>query len=377
MRTKTVLIAVVVAVLVSGFAAVAQQKKPSKKDLLSKKKEISKQAAKVRSELRTTKRERSYVVADLEKADTQLELTRSSLIRTQHRLTSAESEQAELKARLALALEDLKKKEEELSIHVYEMYLNQPMSPITVILSARSFNSMANDSFVMEMIAEQDKNMIADLEEVRQAINDRKARVDELVNQIEQLKKDQLEKQTEIKQRMVRKQELLAELSHDQRNLQDQLDELTKDSSEIEAMLERYYSAGGGGVPAFRGKLIKPVNGPYGSGFGMRMHPILKYRRMHNGVDIAAPHGARIWAAGSGKVIFAGYRSGYGNYVMIDHGGGLATVYAHCSRIGVKVGQYVQQGQTIAWVGSTGLSTGPHLHWEVRVNGKPVNPLSR
>jgi murein DD-endopeptidase MepM/ murein hydrolase activator NlpD len=98
---------------------------------------------------------------------------------------------------------------------------------------------------------------------------------------------------------------------------------------------------------------------------------------MHTGVDIGAAYGSRIWAAGDGRVIFAGYRGGYGNCVMIDHGGGLATLYGHCSRLAVHEGQYVRQGELIAWVGSTGLSTGPHLHWEVRVNGKPVNPVGR
>ena len=111
------------------------------------------------------------------------------------------------------------------------------------------------------------------------------------------------------------------------------------------------------------------------SGFGMRYHPILHITRMHTGCDFGAPIGTTIHAAAAGIVIHSSYMNGYGNVVIIDHGGGISTVYAHCSRIVVSDGQSIKRGQYIANVGSTGLSTGPHLHFEVRVNGHPVNPL--
>jgi murein DD-endopeptidase MepM/ murein hydrolase activator NlpD len=114
-----------------------------------------------------------------------------------------------------------------------------------------------------------------------------------------------------------------------------------------------------------------------GSGFGMRFHPILRIRRMHKGIDFPANSGTSIRAAADGEVIAAQYMSGYGNTVILDHGGGVSTVYAHCSRILVRAGQKVSRGQTIARVGQTGLATGPHLHWEVRVKGRAVDPRSR
>lgn len=120
---------------------------------------------------------------------------------------------------------------------------------------------------------------------------------------------------------------------------------------------------------------IKPADGPYGDRFGMRKHPILKIRRMHSGIDILVNTGTPVYAPGAGKVVFTGRRGGYGKVVEIDHGFGYKTIYAHLSKIFVKRGQKVTRGDKIALSGNTGkLSTGPHLHYEVRHNGIALNP---
>jgi murein DD-endopeptidase MepM/ murein hydrolase activator NlpD len=127
---------------------------------------------------------------------------------------------------------------------------------------------------------------------------------------------------------------------------------------------------------AGNGRFVWPVNGPVTSGFGPRRHPIYGGSRMHNGIDITASSGTPIKAGDDGVVVMAGSNGGYGLWTLVDHGGGLATGYAHQSSIGVSMGQRVGRGQVIGRVGSTGASTGPHLHFEVRVNGSPVNPMS-
>jgi murein DD-endopeptidase MepM/ murein hydrolase activator NlpD len=119
-----------------------------------------------------------------------------------------------------------------------------------------------------------------------------------------------------------------------------------------------------------------PVNGRVTSGFGSRFHPILGYRRMHAGLDLAASYGSPIIAAADGRVVSAGWSGGYGNLVRIAHAGGLQTMYGHMSRIAAASGTMVHQGQLIGYVGSTGLSTGPHLHYEVLKDGRPVDPKS-
>lgn len=131
------------------------------------------------------------------------------------------------------------------------------------------------------------------------------------------------------------------------------------------------------GESARKGLMRTPVDGArLTSGFGMRFHPLLNYSRLHQGVDFGAPSGAPIVAAAAGRVDFAGYHGGHGNYVRIAHNKGLATAYGHMSRFAVRNGQTVAQGQVIGYVGSTGLSTGPHLHYEVWLNQRPVNPMT-
>ena len=134
----------------------------------------------------------------------------------------------------------------------------------------------------------------------------------------------------------------------------------------------RFYEASG--VGESRTGLLAPVPGRVTSGYGSRRHPILGYRRMHAGVDFKASYGTPIYAVTDGTVSFAGRHGGHGNYVKLAHGGGLGTGYAHMSRIAVSSGERVRRGQVLGYVGSTGLSTGPHLHYEMYRNGATVNP---
>ncbi|MEI6487245.1 MAG: peptidoglycan DD-metalloendopeptidase family protein [Sphingomonadales bacterium] len=148
-----------------------------------------------------------------------------------------------------------------------------------------------------------------------------------------------------------------------------------RDPVEIGLWKGEYYQASGEGVK--KGLMRTPVDGArMSSGFGMRFHPVLGFSRMHKGVDFGASTGEPIMAAGGGTVSFAGWHGGHGRYVMIRHNKELATAYAHMSRIDVKPGQHVAQGQRIGAVGSTGLSTGPHLHYEIWLRGNAVNPVS-
>jgi murein DD-endopeptidase MepM/ murein hydrolase activator NlpD len=186
---------------------------------------------------------------------------------------------------------------------------------------------------------------------------------------------------------IAQKKAVLTGLRTRQERLERIEEQLAQESSQIEALLAQAASSSptsssDGSTPAAPapapdggGQLLWPADGPLTSGYGMRVHPIFGTARMHTGIDIGAAYGSPVWAADDGRVAYVGAMSGYGNTVVIDHGGGLATTYNHLSGYQVSSGQTVARGQPIATVGCTGYCTGPHLHFEVRIDGSPVDPM--
>ncbi len=174
----------------------------------------------------------------------------------------------------------------------------------------------------------------------------------------------------EVESRLAEQRALLAQMERDIAHIEGEIAALAREEQLIRALIEQELS--GDGEPP--GILLRPVPGAVSSGFGYRIHPIYGTRMLHTGWDMNGACGEPIVAAAAGRVFFSGWKGGYGNAVMIDHGGGLATLYAHQSAIGVVYGQQVVTGEVIGWVGTTGTSTSCHLHWEVRVFGDPVDP---
>jgi murein DD-endopeptidase MepM/ murein hydrolase activator NlpD len=169
-------------------------------------------------------------------------------------------------------------------------------------------------------------------------------------------------------------------------NVQAEADRLEAAEAELTAVINRHLatqaaatgrpSAVGSIVAAAASGFLVPADGPITSPFGYRTHPILGSTRLHAGTDIGAPYGSPVWASKSGQVIFSGWNGGYGYCVIIAHTGGFSTLYGHLADLAVGVGDRVEQGETIGWVGSTGWSTGPHLHFEIWVAGVPTDPMN-
>lgn len=189
-------------------------------------------------------------------------------------------------------------------------------------------------------------------------------------SQIEATEQELKDKRADLVAEYERQSELLALVKAEIRDFQGEVRALQSEEASIKSRI-RSASKPTGTRP---GQLRRPVPGAISSGYGERVHPILGTSRMHNGADFNAARGDPIRAAADGTVILAGVKGGFGNTIMIDHGGGMVTLYAHQSKLGASVGQKVKVGETIGFIGSTGLSTGPHLHFEVRINGTPKNP---
>jgi murein DD-endopeptidase MepM/ murein hydrolase activator NlpD len=194
---------------------------------------------------------------------------------------------------------------------------------------------------------------------------DERARVARLTRQQTQLV-EQIARDRRISARLVK------ELERRTAEVVSRLDELQAQSDQLMAELSKYSYVGG--LPGSK-DLLWPTDGPATSGFGSRIHPIFKERRLHAGIDIPAPTGQAVFAVRDGTVLSASYRGGYGNAVVIDHGDGMSTVYAHLSAFCVRGGEQVSAGDDIGKIGSTGNSTGPHLHFEIRLAGRPTNPM--
>ena len=173
------------------------------------------------------------------------------------------------------------------------------------------------------------------------------------------------------------RQNYIAKLTEEERKLQSQIDDYNTQVAQIEKEILDLASIASFGKDYTGGKMIWPIADHYiiTSPYSMRVHPITKVYKLHTGIDISAPMGTNFLSAAHGMVVKAEYNRAYGNMVIIDHGGGVQTLYAHGSSIEVQVGQIVNAGDTVIKVGSTGYSTGPHAHFEIRINGQTVNPL--
>jgi murein DD-endopeptidase MepM/ murein hydrolase activator NlpD len=232
---------------------------------------------------------------------------------------------------------------------------------------------------IINGVLDYDDNLIKEIKEEKKAIEDEKVRLEGDKVACNELKANLETKLAGLNETVEVRTKYMAQLETDAKLLERSIDEIQKKADELEAELKRIASSST--TSKYMGGTMQwPLPGYYTitSPFGMRMHPTLHVRKMHTGVDIsgAGVNGKNVVAAADGKVITAGWLGGYGYAVMIDHGGGVVTLYGHSSKLLVKVGDKVKAGQTIMKVGTTGNSTGPHLHFEVRIDGKYVDPLN-
>jgi len=243
-----------------------------------------------------------------------------------------------------------------------------------VLLQSQNFNQFLDRQYQLKRVYAADRQVLEELRVQAEAIQQQKAAVEEQRNQVALLRQQLLSQKQQYEAEAAEEKQLISRLQDRRGALEAAENQLARDSEQIAALIRQKVAAQTGVVRG-TGRFVIPTNARISSGFGNRIHPILGYSRFHSGVDFAASHGTTIRAADSGRVIFSGWYGGYGQTVIVDHGGGLSTLYAHASRLFVREGQSVKQGEAIAAVGSTGLSTGPHLHFEVRQNGNPVNPM--
>lgn len=350
-----------------------QQRQQLQKELQS----IQRQMGALRSTIAEKRRQERKVRRDIAELDAQIASVSTRLRHTRAELANARKEQAELAKRLKILTERLQQRANLLAQRLRAAYKHRSISLLVLFSGARNVQDLSSRSYVMRQIVKADRALLDQVRAAQQEVAQAKAQMDALVRRISRLEANLKSQQQELTETQLEKKETLADIARERALYERQLAILEAESQAIARRLRALMETGAGRARAdkrWSGRFIRPVNGAITSRYGMRLHPIFKVRKMHNGIDISAPHGAPIVAADSGVVVEAGYIWGYGYTVIIDHGGGVATLYAHCSALLVSAGQAVQGGQSIARVGSTGYATGPHLHFEVRINGDPVDP---
>ncbi|MEB3337890.1 MAG: peptidoglycan DD-metalloendopeptidase family protein [Leptolyngbyaceae bacterium] len=262
-----------------------------------------------------------------------------------------------------------------------------------VLLQSQNFNQFLDRRHQLKLVYQADRQILEELKAEAEEIQRQKLQVEKQRNQIALLTQQLLAKKAEYQAQAQSQQQLINRLRTDRTALEAAEAQLARDSQDLGALIQqrvaeqrakeaaeaaaraRNRNSSPSVVVRGTGQMSYPSDGPITSGFGWRTHPILGTQRFHAGVDFGADHGSAIRAADTGIVIVAGWYGGYGYAVVIDHGNGITTLYGHASALYVSEGQAVQRGQAIAAIGSTGLSTGPHLHFEVRQDGEPVDPM--
>lgn len=331
----------------------------------------------VRGELRELKEEQVEARQELADARNAAQRARSRSEEAARQLEQVRGVLRQVRTNLEQTEKELEQHRDAVSNRLLALYRTGQPSYLEVVLNATSFEDFTNRAEFSRLIAQQDQRLLDDLIETEARLAEQRATLEVKHAEAESLKQE-ADRQRQIAERAESQAEALVERYRKDRAAAERaLAQLEAAENELQAIVRAQASTsrGGGYAGTSTGRYSLPVNGRITSRYGYRIHPIYGVRRFHNGVDIAAPTGTPIRSCDDGKVIFSGWRGLTGKTVIIDHGSGWSTSYGHCSRLYVRAGEIVSAGQTIAAVGSTGLSTGPHVHWMVYYNGQHRDPL--
>lgn len=322
---------------------------------------------------------RNDAKAYIEAMDAELEKANANLEDLEQKTAAKEDEieitEQELEAARAVEAEQYA----SMKLRIQFMYENGNQTYLDLILNSSSIAELLNKAEYISQITEYDRNMLEEYQHTREDIENKEARLVKEHEELEVLVAQAEDEKEAIELLIASKAEQLDQYEQDiasseaeLEGMEAELASLDQKISELEEKLRQENSK----VVYDGGQFLFPLNNYSGltSDFGWRNHPIFHTQKLHSGMDFGSNTGEPIMAAYAGEVVISEYSSSAGNYIMINHGNGLATVYMHCSKLIAKVGDVVNKGDVIGLVGSTGNSTGPHLHFSVRVNGEYVDP---
>ena len=352
--------------------------------------EVAAEEAAVLADLRVTQRRKAEEEAKLSDIDQRVTSALSALEVAQSELDRAIADELAARRTLERIRTDLESARSTLKDQAVASFIRfgSAAEKLEVILRANDISELHDAAAFVDALAERQARIVdaftalqedtaaleAAAEATRAAAAARRGAVQEQSDALLAARAEQVEATSVAHAEASREQALLESLRGTRSEYERRIREQQRESDAIADLLRR--RGRGGATTSGRGSMSSPLANPVvTSTFGYRVHPIFGDSRLHTGLDFRASSGTPLQAARSGEVVFAGWRGGYGNCTIIDHGGGIATLYAHQSAIRVEAGQEVTRGEVIGAAGSTGFATGPHLHFEVRVNGVPANPM--
>ncbi len=373
----TIMAGIISAVLLVGMAAVPAQA-GTLADLRKKWSSFSWREQKVKKELRTVKQEQRAAQDRLVSAQQELEQAQGRLLQSEAELRNTKQEIAATERRLAETAVQLAGHQEQMQQRLLAAYRSGEPQYLEVVFCATSFADFVDRAEFMRRIAAGDESLLTKLVSEKQAYERRGAELAAQKARQEDLRTQIIEQRNVVRERKAAADGALRKATGDRAEKERLLRQMEWESKQIEQMIARLQRGGDLRYSGnWSGTLKCPISRSYhiSSRYGWRIHPITHTRRFHDGVDLACPAGTPIHAGDKGIVIHADWKGVYGKTVLIDHGSGISTMYAHCSRFAVSKGQTVKRGQVIGYVGSTGWSTGAHLHFGVRKYGKPIDPM--
>ncbi len=346
--------------------------------------ELQEQKSEIQEKLNQTNEELNIVNEDLtqnlqqiQKLDENIQANEETINKIDEDISKIETEIKEIEKKLEDATITYKKQKDLLDARLVEIYEAGDTNYLEIVLGARSISDFFATYYIVSELASYDIELLEFVEEKKNEIEQDKNKIYDKRTELENKERTASKTKIALSNTRVLRQNYISKLSQEEQELQAQIDEYNAQINSIETEIRSLAKTINFGEDYSGGPMQWPIPGHYTitSNYGMRVHPITGVYKLHTGVDISASMGTEFTAIANGVVVKAEYNSAYGNMVIIDHGGGVQTLYAHGSEIVATLGQVVNAGDVILKVGSTGYSTGPHAHFEVRVNGNPMNPL--
>ncbi|MCB1186807.1 peptidoglycan DD-metalloendopeptidase family protein [bacterium] len=338
-------------------------------------KQNSKKADQLWGEIKKLKQQGVVVQNAIEVIDQQINAKNRQIAGIESQLAEAEKKRKASEDEKIALEKKVSEHKLRLSERARTLYMQGELSYVDVMFNVADFGELVDRMFFVQTILEQDQQIVTDTKASQQELEQKVSAIALQIEEIDKIKVSLEEEKTSLERLSSEQRNTNLAIEQDIdvylkeiRELEETNKRIIKELAAIAADKDRSYKG------EWKGSFAKPCSGSITSPFGMRRHPVYKKQRMHTGVDIGAPKGTPIRASGDGKVIVAKYYGGYGNTVIIDHGNSRTTLYGHMSKFSCKEGQEVKQGDKIGEVGSTGISTGNHCHFEVRIKGEPVDP---